>query len=123
MSDEKKILYPCVQSERGCASNHADFIFWCPGCNEAHGVWTTKRNGLNAVWGFNGDMEKPTFTPSIKITGTQPITDAEHDKIMAGEKVTPRPYCCHSYVVNGSIQFLGDCTHHLRGQTVPLPKF
>jgi hypothetical protein len=28
---------------------------------------------------------------------------------------------CHSFVVDGQIQFLGDCTHKLAGQTVPLP--
>jgi hypothetical protein len=28
---------------------------------------------------------------------------------------------CHSFVVDGRIQFLGDCTHHLAGQTVDLP--
>jgi hypothetical protein len=28
---------------------------------------------------------------------------------------------CHSFVTDGRIQFLGDCTHHPVGQTVPLP--
>ncbi len=27
---------------------------------------------------------------------------------------------CHSFVTDGQIQFLGDCTHKLAGQTVPL---
>ena len=30
---------------------------------------------------------------------------------------------CHSFVNNGRIQFLLDCTHHLAGQTVNLPPF
>lgn len=28
---------------------------------------------------------------------------------------------CHSFVRAGRIEFLGDCTHALAGQTVPLP--
>ena len=27
---------------------------------------------------------------------------------------------CHSFVTDGKIQFLGDCTHELAGQTVEL---
>lgn len=33
----------------------------------------------------------------------------------------PVPYTCHSFVTDGRIQFLGDCTHSLAGQTVDLP--
>jgi len=27
---------------------------------------------------------------------------------------------CHSFITDGKIQFLSDCTHHLAGQTVDL---
>jgi hypothetical protein len=67
--------------------------FWCPGCDHAHMVAIS---GPKA-WGYNGDAEKPTFTPSWR------------DEV------------CHSFVRDGQIQFLGDCTHALKGQTVPLP--
>lgn len=30
------------------------------------------------------------------------------------------PVCCHSYVKAGRWEFLGDCTHDLAGQTVPM---
>ncbi|MCZ4340562.1 hypothetical protein O4H52_03015 [Sphingomonadaceae bacterium G21617-S1] len=33
------------------------------------------------------------------------------------------PAVCHSFVRNGQIEFLSDCTHALAGQTVPLPPF
>lgn len=29
---------------------------------------------------------------------------------------------CHSFVTDGKIQFLGDCTHNLVGQIVELPE-
>lgn len=119
----KKILYPVTPPERGEPSSHADYLFWCPGCQCSHGVWTTKRNSLNAVWTFNGDLEKPTFEPSLLIRGTKDITDAEHAKIMAGEPITPTPFVCHSFIRNGQIEFLSDCTHHLAGKTVPMEAF
>jgi len=52
--------------------------------------------------------------------GFERITDDEHRRIMAGEKVDPRPYRCHTWVNNGQAQFLDDCTHELRGQTVDM---
>jgi len=30
-------------------------------------------------------------------------------------------YRCHSFVRDGRIEFLSDCTHALKGQTVDLP--
>jgi hypothetical protein len=30
---------------------------------------------------------------------------------------------CHSFIKDGMIQFLDDCTHALAGQTVPLGEF
>lgn len=34
----------------------------------------------------------------------------------------PIPFVCHSFVTDGRIQFLSDCTHSLAGQTVDLPE-
>ena len=73
--------------------------FFCPGCGNVHGVVVA---GPGA-WGYNGNREAPTFTPSVKVT------------------MPPSDYCCHSFVTDGRIQFLSDCTHHLAGQTVDLP--
>jgi hypothetical protein len=68
-------------------------------------------------------MDAPTFTPSIRVGGVQPLTDEEAEHVFSGEKIEPRPMCCHSFVTDGKIQFLGDCTHALAGQTVPLEDF
>jgi hypothetical protein len=123
MADEKQILRAVTKPERGDERSHPDFVFWCPGCKCGHGIWTTKQNHQSALWTFNGNMEKPTFTPSLKIT-TQPIyTDDEHARIMAGEKIMPRPYCCHSVVTDGVINFCADCTHELAGKSVPMQPF
>lgn len=93
--------------------------FKCPGCGKKHCIPVVG----NDPWEFNFDMAKPTLNPSILVTGTEDITDDEHKRIMAGEKVEPRPMVCHSYVTDGRIKFLNDCTHALAGQTVDLPEY
>ena len=115
MSNPKKILHAVEFSEHGC-----DFMFWCPGCKEHHGVWTKKRNILGATWSFNGDMEKPTFDPSLLIRGKRPLIGDEYRRIMAGERLDIPDLVCHSFIRDGQIQFLSDCTHELAGKTVPM---
>jgi hypothetical protein len=90
-------------------------LFWCPGCEEVHMVGPS--------WTFNGDFDRPTFAPSIKVSGKRRITDEEYDRIMGGEKLEVPDMCCHSFIRDGQIQFLGDCTHPLAGQTLPLQPF
>ena len=94
-------------------------LFRCPGCNSAHHVKVG--DGPGPRWGFNGSGDAPTFTPSVLVRGTAQITDEQRDIIMAGGRVEPAPFVCHSYVTDGRIQFLGDCTHALAGHTVDLP--
>jgi hypothetical protein len=71
------------------------FSFLCPGCGERHAL-------VEGRWAFNGDYERPTFTPSVLVSGDGAV--------------------CHSFVTDGRIQFLSDCTHSLAGQTVELPE-
>ncbi len=58
-------------------------------------------------WTFNGDFEMPTFSPSLNTW-------------YGGSDGVPL-HRCHSFIRDGRIQFLGDCTHALAGQTVDLP--
>jgi len=93
--------------------------FYCPGCREHHTV--TIRGG--GTWGFNEDGDKPTFTPSVLVRGAKKLTDQQHADWMSGKAPLPLAelVVCHSFVTAGRIQFLGDCTHDLAGQTVDLP--
>ncbi|PRC92690.1 DUF6527 family protein [Solimicrobium silvestre] len=100
-------------------------MFWCPGCDRAHTV--RHGTGLGERWGWNGNALKPTFTPSVLVTyphWVPPITNENH------EQYKENPWeqhqvkdICHSFVVDGRIQFLNDCTHSLAGQTVDLPEW
>lgn len=97
--------------------------FWCPGCDEAHVIYV---EGPHA-WSYNGNPDAPTFNPSVLVTGNywEPPVTPEN---MEEWKRSPWPqqqvrHVCHSFVRDGQIQFLGDCTHALRGQTVPLATY
>ena len=91
---------------------HSDGACWfiCPGCGQYHRIPTVHNPAegkVHPVWGFNGDLEKPTFTPSILTRWTE------------GEDY--KKQVCHSFVKNGKIEFMGDSTHRLAGQTIELP--
>lgn len=94
----------------------------CPGCGDIH--------HLDKRWSFNGNYEKPTFSPSLLIRGGhfEPHFK-EGDRCWctydAENPDSPSPFkcvVCHSFITDGKIQFLGDCTHSLAGQTVELPE-
>jgi hypothetical protein len=102
------------------------YRFWCPGCQSSHGVRVGQASGAN--WGFNGDLERPTFTPSVLVRSGHFIEGHQGECWCSYEARHGEPpgfSCgvCHSFVTAGQIQFLGDCTHALAGQTVPLPEF
>lgn len=52
-------------------------MFWCPGCDEAHGPIVERTAAARPLWTWNGDRERPTLSPSILVRGTRPITDEE----------------------------------------------
>lgn len=106
-------------------------MFWCPGCSGAHMIRATIRQQTMPApdasdpnwtppaefyeerggWSWNGHPTCPTFLPSILVS---------YDGADAGRDGAP-PRVCHTFVTDGRIQFLGDCTHALAGQTVDLP--
>ena len=72
--------------------------FYCPGC-ECHHNFMVKGK---IIWGFNQDLEKPTFSPSLLIRASDPKQR------------------CHLFVKEGKIQFLGDCFHEYAGKTIDM---
>lgn len=82
--------------------------YWCSGCNALHaiGLAPAAREAGRPGWDFSGTLECPTYAPS------QLTTWGKRD---GGKHV------CHTFIRAGQAEFLGDCTHALAGQTVPLP--
>ncbi len=79
-----------------------DIVFDCPGCNFPHSFRVA---GIPSPWIWNGDLDRATFSPSLLVR----FGDGPGDKR------------CHSYVRDGQIRFLDDCSHSLAGQTVKVP--
>jgi len=74
------------------------YMIYCPGCGHHHGIpveMPLKENGPK--WTFNGNQEKPTFTPSFNAVGE-----------------------CHFNLIDGKMHFCQDCNHKLAGQVVEL---
>lgn len=94
-----------------------EYAFICPGCNARHTINTIPKEN-SSVWWFNGDVNNPTFKPSINCmwgTYADPSFDAgEHTEKLSGR--------CHFHITDGKIQFCTDCTHDLKGKTVELPE-
>lgn len=105
-------------------------MFECPGCECSHSVPVNfdapdKPDKTKKHWGWNGRYDLPTFTPSILVTSEHMTKEAyemiERKEPPKGDKYPTVKTCCHTFVTDGRIQFLGDCTHKLAGQTVDLP--
>lgn len=94
----------------------------CPGCGSRHAFKLDVPQDNGAIWTFNGDVNRPTFNPSMLVTcghyveGEPQPPNCEHCN--EGHICC---YRCHSFVTDGKIQFLTDSTHNLTGQTVELP--
>lgn len=87
---------------------------YCPGCGQIHIVYV-KSDGARQgrpIWGFNDNLEKPSFTPSVRYFEPEHLDD--------GVKV-PEHTICHYHITDGEIRYCGDCQHELSGKTVPLP--
>lgn len=84
-----------------------NFAHWCPGCQEMHVFYVGTPTSKGSKWSFDGNLARPTFTPSMNIT-VGPWENGEIER-------------CHYFLSAGRIQFLGDCTHAIKSQTVDLP--
>lgn len=78
----------------------------CPACGYGHLFRTVPHKDL-PVWSFNGDRDRPTFSPSMLVNSRTHVTN-------------PDAILCHSFVRDGRIEFLSDCSHSMAGKTVEL---
>ena len=79
------------------------FLHYCPGCESMHAIPVRGR----VAWTYREDPHGPTFLPSVRHKFDF------HDNTSES--------CCHYFITDGQIEFQNDCTHALKGRTVPLP--
>lgn len=81
------------------------YFHWCPACEEMH--------QLPDSWQFNGDVDKPTFSPSFKQT-------FRRMEIVDGVSQAALTRVCHYIITDGLIQFCSD-SWHKRSDIVAMP--
>lgn len=94
-----KLLSPILQQ-----SNEYTLEFYCPGCKMMHCVYLKHPDNKQASWDWNMCAKWPTFSPSLSIQMDWKGKD----------------YRCHFFIRDGQLQYLGDCSHDLKGQTLPM---
>ena len=74
-------------------------------------VITSPATGQDIVfddrWTFNGNFEKPTFSPSMLVQYPKENPETGHVRE-------------HFFVKDGKIQYLSDCHHDMAGKTVDM---
>ena len=91
------------------------YRFFCPGCKDLHHYWIVSGvagylagGSTHPVWDFDGNLEFPTFSPSLRRTGG-PADD---------------PDICHLTLTSGLFHFHDDSTHELSGkQDIPMEEY
>lgn len=77
------------------------YAHYCPGCDHLHAYATDKPLENGSRWAFDGNLNAPSFTPSMNIGDNW----------------------CHYYLTAGELIYCGGLKGHgLSGQTIPLPE-
>lgn len=84
------------------------------GCKEPHGLRTKAPVTMSGgepicIWEFNGNIEAPTFTPSLRYKRSK-------------NDGSGRGPACHFNVTKGKVQYHNDCEHELKDSTIDMPK-
>lgn len=91
-------------------TNH--YVHWCPACEGMH-VITVGGPPEKPNWSFDGNLNSPTFSPSVNIRWGNKVPGQEGRHRVGGQ--------CHYFIRAGHIEYCGDCTHALAGKVVELP--
>jgi hypothetical protein len=106
------------------------YAWWCPACREMH--------PLPDGWTFDGNLERPTFSPSFKHGPAIAIVKDESGewvgrwfaRDVAGNLVervglqpgdVPVMWCCHYIITAGQVAYCPDCTHEMKNTTIAMP--
>lgn len=104
------------QVSRYLRKTESGYTHWCPACKEMHPL----PNG----WNFNGNVDRPTFTPSFKHDGLKTMKDSNGQWTGEWEYAAngdPIREVCHYILTDGILNFCSDCTHSMAGKSEPIP--
>jgi hypothetical protein len=92
------------------------YQIFCPGCKTTHEINTQRKNLSGAQWSLSGDLNSPSFSPSINIRSGNYVAGYEQEVFEDHSSI------CHFFITNGMIQYCGDSTHEFSGKTITLPE-
>lgn len=110
-------------------SGRRGLTYWCQGCESVHQIWY-EGGPPNQNWGWNKDVDRPVFSPSVLVTHdlwTSPVTPDNLEQWRAAPWTQHQVrHVCHTFVgcngaQPGEVIFLSDCTHPLAGTVQPFP--
>lgn len=107
MGQVSHVLRSYVDTHKG----RTGYGFWCPGCEHMHYIPTD--GGPSPVWGFDGSLDAPTFTPSLRIF-------IHAIEARGPYPARPEQTLCHLFVRAGQIDFLADSSGHALRGIVPM---
>jgi len=93
--DDYGLIYPCL-------------VFICPGCalsSTGLHMLAVNTEVKKPAWQWNENTEYPTLSPSI----------------LSKFRFEGLDFICHSFLSSGVFNFLDDCTHELKGQSIIMP--
>jgi hypothetical protein len=94
-------------------NSNPDYTIWCPGCECAHGIWTTADSSGGGRWTFDGNYDSPTIMGrNGSESGRSLVVKDEHGAIT-----------CHVVIDKGMLIYKADSTHLLQGTTVSMQDF
>lgn len=106
MKLERMLEIPSSGPDAPESDHGVNYWFWCYPCDTFHYFRTHAAKGApkQPLWSFNGNMDKPTFSPSLLY----------------------RYVGCHLTLTDGVLSYCDDCKHAWRnkqallGSSVPL---
>lgn len=99
-------------------NGRVDILYHCLGCKHLHSVCVKGDAAYTGpVWGWNGSLDSPTFTPSVLFW-----LDHRKDEDLEEYEYVEKSRC-HTFITDGVVQFLNDCAHELAGKTIELPSY
>lgn len=101
---------------RWAGKGRAGYSYWCQGYEQLHSIVT---EGAGA-WGFNGDIDRPVFTPSVLVRYVANPEASDEFKEWRTARVC-HTFIGHSGAQPGQVIFLSDCTHALSGTVQLMP--
>lgn len=82
-------------------AENGSLIFLCPGCNTRHRVYVDYHDGA-VNWGWNRNVDSPTFTPSILTRWTKTlISDKEMRELLdkpGPHEIPHKDIVCHMFI-------------------------